>query len=377
MRRSVRRVLSLCLVLSLTLALCIPAFAAGNVCFEDYLMIGDSIGVYCGDPPKEKYIPVYSNAGMAFPGTYSELLKNDGELGIQRICSCAHPGWRVQDALYALGGENRTSDYMLAFAGDTLDRIQTMRSSFTQGLEDAELISINLGNNNIFQPFIYGLYTAFEKESISFEGSCCDKAALDSLKRLQADCSDFEAFADLLGALESMERGTVLLKNVLKMLPDSLADYQRSWDDLIRLITTANPDAKILVLGLYNPVEYLINDLAGKNLPLSSGGKSLVGGAAKLLNDTLDPVIRAYNNYLRSGCRYAGKYVYVDVTGVKLDGSKDGLHLGDLGHKYVYGQMKNAIMTHFVSDAIPAKKLTLPGLLGKVASAVKFIFTWR
>lgn len=57
MRRSVRRVLSLCLVLSLTLALCIPAFAAGNVCFENYLMISDSIGVYCGDPPRKSIFP--------------------------------------------------------------------------------------------------------------------------------------------------------------------------------------------------------------------------------------------------------------------------------------------------------------------------------
>lgn len=364
MKKTLFRVLSLCLAVIMAFGLCTAAFAdGGKQGFEHYLMIGDSIAVYCGDPPKSDYIPVYFDPSLTFKGTYSDRLKSDHELGINSICSCAHPGWRVQDAIFALGGENRTADYMLKFAGDTVSRISEYSPAYVRGLKEADLISINLGNNNIMQPFVYALYTAFEKEGIAFDGSCADKLILDCLKRLQADFSDVEALAKLLSVLETTERGIALVKNALRMLPQAARDFQKSWDDLIALITTANPDAKIVVLSAYNPV--------GGAVEYNLGGSVLSSGLAAMLKTATDPSIATVNAYMRSGSKYSDRYVFVDVTNPDLTGTKDGVHLGDVGHQFFYTQMKNAIKTNFMTDSAPTQSASL---LDRMSAAFRSFF---
>lgn len=87
MRQGLKQGISLCLIFVLLFGLCVPVLAeGGKSTFQHYLMIGDSLGIYCGSPTKEEYIknivPVYFNAGLPFPDTYSDLLKNDPNLNI-------------------------------------------------------------------------------------------------------------------------------------------------------------------------------------------------------------------------------------------------------------------------------------------------------
>ena len=373
--KNMKKALPLLLVLCMLAALSVSAFAEGKT-FENYLLITDSIGVYCGVPaPNNPHIAVYSHPNQTFPGTYSELLKNDQSLGIHTITSCAHPGWRVQEALYALGGADYTSDYILKYAGDTAERMKTYsQSHYVQALENADLITINLGFNNIMQAFIYGLYTAFEQEGIAFEGSKLDKAAMEALNRLKENTGDVEAFVTLLGALETMERGTVLIKNALKMMPEAIRGFEKSWDELMERISQVNrKNAAILVLGLYNPMDDVIKFNLGSKLG-DGALKKITDTTAWLLKEATDPTVDAMNRYLRSGNRHAHDYVFVDVDDVELSGTKDGVHLGDAGHQYFYEQMKNAIVTHFIPESVPATKTTPAGLLGKLFSGLKNLF---
>lgn len=85
-----------------------------------------------------------------------------------------------------------------------------------------------------------------------------------------------------------------------------------------------------------------------------------------MLKECTDPIVKAMNLYLRSGNRYAHKYVFVDVEDVDLVGSKDGVHLGEVGQQYFYTQMKDAITTHFVPASVPATETRPAGLLGKI-----------
>lgn len=365
MKNTAKKVLSLVLAFCLLAALTTVAFADGKK-FEKYLMIGDSVSIYCGTPASKAYTTVYLNPSYILSGTYSDRLYHDPDLGISSVCSCVHTGWRVQEALYALGGPNYTSDYILAYGGDTVSRMQKYSPIYAQAMKDADLISINLGSNNLMQALVYGLYTAFEKDGIAFSGSALDRQVLDCLERLKADHNDTEALVTLLNALETTERGIVLLKNALKLMPEAIKGFEKSWNEMMELIYTANPDASVLVLGLYNPIDDLVKYTAENSLSLGSALQPLTDAVAWMLKEAAEPLVNAMNSYLRSGNRFAQKYVFVDVSDVDLTGSKDGVHLGEVGQQYFYTQMKSAIVTHFVPESVPATKTSSAGLLGRL-----------
>ncbi|GEM_PF-4541121 len=370
MKSSAKKLLSLLLTLVMLSSLAVSAFAETKT-FENYLMIGDSIAIYHDEPTvadkdKVHYVQT-TDPYRAFPGTYSDFLKT--ELGIKNICSCGYAGWRVQEALLALGGTDYTADYMFNYGGDSVKRISTMSPIYISALENADLISINLGSNNLIQAFVYALYTAFEVDGTAFEGSEYDVQVLEYINELKADSSDAEALANLLLALEYTQRGTVLLKNALKMMPQAIVEFEKSINELFSIIYEKNPDADVLVIGVYNPIAELINHTIESNITLSENGKTLTSATATLLEQTVEPYVSAMNLYLRSGCSYSSKYVYVDVTGVDLTGSGDGVHLGTVGHQYYCSQLKAAIDTHFVTDAVPATKTYSP--LSKLFSLFK------
>ena len=377
--KNMKKLFSLLLTLCLLAAMGASAFAEGKT----YLMLGDSVAIYCGIPTQAELNmchAVYTNPGLTLPGTYSEMLKNDPQLGITTVCNCAHPGWRVQEALYALGGSNYTADYILRYGGDTEARMLKYSPEYVKALREADVISINLGSNNIMQSFVYGLYSAFEKDGIAFSGSALDQSILNSLEKLKANSGDIEALITLVNALETTDRGVVLLKSALKMMPSAIIEFQKSWDELMKRIYDVNPDANVIVFGLFNPIGNLIKYTVSSNLSLGDSAKFLTDGAAWILKEATDPAVDAMNLYLRSGNRYAKKYVYVDVSDVTLSpsDSRDGVHLDSAGHQYFYNKMKSAIVTNFSDDfpveSVPATKTTSTGLLGRLFSGIKNLF---
>lgn len=376
MKNSAKKILSMLLVLCMLAALTVSAFAAGPERVGNYLMLGDSVAIYCGASETED-TQVYINPNLTFRRTYSERLKQDPQLGITSICSCAHSGWRVQEALYALGGSNYTADYILRYGGEkTTDRMESLsRNYYIKALEDADLITINLGSNNIMQAFVYGLYTAFEQQGIAFSGSKLDEAAIRYLQKLEKDVNDVDALVNLLALLETTERGIVLLKNALKMMPNAITEFQKSWEELMALIHDKNPDVNVIVMGLYNPVGELVKHTITGSLSVDGLGKSFLDTAVWLIKETTDPMVDAMNLYLRGGSnRFATKYVFLDNSKVDLAGSADGVHMGETGHEYVYNRMKDIIVTKFLPDSVPATKTTPAGLLGKFFSGLKNLF---
>lgn len=374
MKNSAKKLLSMLLVLCMLAALTVSAFAAGPERVGNYLMLGDSVAIYCGASETED-TSVYTHPEQTFRKTYSERLKNDQNLGITSICSCAHSGWRVQEALRALGGNDYTVDYIMKYGGETDKRMNDYSPAYVRALEGADLITINLGSNNIMQAFVYGLYTAFEQQGIAFSGSKLDEAAIRYLQKLGKDVNDVDALVNLLALLETTERGIVLLKNALKMMPNAICEFQKSWEELMALIHDKNSDVNVIVMGLYNPVGELVKHTITGSLSVDGLGKTFLDTAVWMIKEATDPMVDAMNLYLRSGSnRFATKYVFLDNSKVDLAGSADGVHMGETGHEYVYNRMKDIIVTKFLPESVPATKTTPAGLLGKLFSGLKNLF---
>lgn len=359
MKNTTKRILALLLSLCMLTALTVSAFAQG---IENYLMIGDSISIYCGTDT------------WSYNGTYSAKLKDDPELGINSLKRLAHPGWGVQEGLLVLGGPDYTNEVGRYWSGQTSVQIRGYSPTVVGDLAEADLITIQLGANNILGTGVGVLRKAFEQDGFQFNGSCVDRQIIACLDRLEDDLSDTEALIKLLNLLETTERGMVLLKNVLKIVPSTITEFQKSWDALMERIYEVNPDAKVVVIGIYNPVGMILKKTINDNLDLDEKLQPLLDSTEQLIRHTTSIFADALNLYMRSGSRYARQYVYVDVTEVDLTGTMDGSHLGAVGHQYFYEKIKNAIVTHYLPESVPATKTTPTGLLGKLVSGLKKLF---
>ena len=111
-----------------------------------------------------------------------------------------------------------------------------------------------------------------------------------------------------------------------------------------------------------------------ESLTVEGLGKSLLDTTVWMIKEATDPSVDAMNLYLRSGNRFAKRYVFLDNSKVDLAGSKDGVHMGEPGHEEVYDRMKNIIVTKFLPESVPATKTTPTGLLGKLFSGLRNLF---
>ena len=104
---------------------------------------------------------------------------------------------------------------------------------------------------------------------------------VDALNRLKVNAGDTEALAALLGLLgDTAGRGFVLLKNALKMLPSAVSEFEKSWDELMKLIYKANPDVDVLVIGQFNPVDDAVKFTVENKLSADESLKTVTDTAA-------------------------------------------------------------------------------------------------
>lgn len=334
MRSSLRRILSLVLALTLLFSLAVTAFAKapdrdGETPYSYYFLLGDSI-------PKKK-VPPYivedntNNFGF-IKNTYGDLVAEYYD--IPNGFFAARSGWRTHEALIALddsyNGDNYSTEWLKPWSGFSLKQVQNERTNYQTNIQKADLITINLGNNNLIGTLNYTVGKVFK---LSTAGTPCEKAALEAIEHART-LTPFEGFQYMLDAAELMGKAKILVEEVLKDYPQAVADFKRTWDVLIARIRELNPTADILAIGMYNALGNVID--------------GFVDGLGTPFKLATDPLIADINSYMRCGSRYADEYVYVDVTGVDLTGSPEGSHLGKVGHEYYAKQIENAINTHFL-----------------------------
>ena len=262
----------------------VPSFAAAKT-YRTYAVLGDSI-------PTGYSLPGYRFAGKAtavwpvVPGSYPEHVKWGAHAS--HIYMMAHSGYRTADIRRVLDPSFR-GDYFngrrLPTYPDSMEvneaKLNKLRNEVIRHIEQSDLITLNVGGNDVFQ-FLLILRDMIRE----------DRAAVEELQDLPALSPEttLKDIRQLAGNSETLYR-------ILEMELKSVQDFYTNFDAIVRRIHEINPRARLLVLGVYNPLDNF-----------------KVGGVSA--NLLIEPVMESYNTYYRSGCQYRKYYQFVPLRDI-------------------------------------------------------------
>lgn len=334
-----KKITALILCIILTFSFVVPAFADDveiktDRQYENYLVIGDSIAAGM----RLKDVGDYDRREINFVSdTYPTYLRDDVGATGKYTFNFAHAGMRVTEVLDAFGitkyNDDFTEDFYNtnSYGGDyALDLIHENRTDIDAGLLNADLITVNLGSNDLMGTVLFrsgkilaalakdGPYEAFINDAIA-------KAAKIGIPE--------QAFALLLSAAQAVDTVDMvgeLLKALADVLNEALTQFKETWTVLIDYIYKQNPDVTLAVVGMYNPLRGVATEIG-----LSDSLRPVVS----LLNAIFDPIIQAYNIEMKYGCKYHERYIFVDMgpledslaEGHNSDGM--GIHPNAVGHR--------------------------------------------
>ncbi|MBR0364245.1 MAG: hypothetical protein IJH58_03735 [Clostridia bacterium] len=262
----------------------VPSFAAAKT-YRTYAVLGDSI-------PTGYSLPGYRFAGKAtavwpvVPGSYPEHVKWGAHAS--HIYMMAHSGYRTADIRRVLdpsfGGDyfngRRLPTYPDSMKVDVA-KLEQLRGEVIHHLRQADLITLNVGGNDVFQ-FLLILRDMIREDLVAVED-------LQNLPALSPETT-LKDIRQLAGNSDTLYR-------ILEMELKSVQDFYTNFDAIVRRIHEINPRARLLVLGVYNPLDNF-----------------KVGGVSA--NLLIEPVMESYNTYYRSGCQYRKYYQFVPLRDI-------------------------------------------------------------
>lgn len=319
-----RRLAALLMTLLMAALCCVPTFAVSRK-YNTYAVLGDSIAAG------------YMLPGYKFGGRKKAawtVTKNSypwhiaRAVGAKKTYQMAHGGYRTSDLRLILD-DTYKGDFIngrrLPSIGDTLEVDQValakLKKDFRANLSKADLITINIGSNDATQAFAVLLELVDDDISILQAQA---QMGIDPLTNL----------GYTLAHVIELTTNSVYAARLAKLELDALTGFRGNFDAILSEILKLNSHAKIVVMGVYNPVEVASIDTLLTNIQYGQ---------------ILNPVLDFFNNYMEYSSPYRNRYTYVDMQNIEtyvgigqLDANPDILmdaHPTIKGHKQMADQV--------------------------------------
>ncbi len=363
MKKSFTRIVSAGLVIVMLMsAMCISAFAATNVRqYKNYAVIGDSIpsgyGLETSNAPDYKNLKV--SHGQLVTGSYPYILaKAVGATNVSVLSRC---GFRTVEALrmldktykYDSASNSMLSTYSQMYINDckykndttkvsASDSVTKLQQQTYSAVKNADLITVNIGSNDI-------MTYALNQVSQFLAKYTSDPLLKLAQTQLKSFGTMGTALLNMMTVAEKLNKTTQTLNVLSAGLLKGYASFKVNFPLLISKIEQINPNAEIVVVGMYNPF---------RDVKLTDYSLTKIGAL-------LDNAVQMLNTYLSSTCIYAPTYDYVDVMDTQaytfpslLSGEFKSnfiryVHPTDVGHMYIASQILTALPTADGSTSCP------------------------
>ncbi|MBQ8082631.1 MAG: hypothetical protein IJ241_00460, partial [Clostridia bacterium] len=312
-----RRVLTILLALVMAMsAICISAFAAHKKQYQSYVFFGDSVTTGFGI---QSYFDVAEEGGtaegMRVAGAYPDLVAKG--VGIdednENYYNEAHSGWRTSELRETLDPSYNNDDGAAAKAlskGMANNKVladpqsKELQDRIREEIAKSDLITIDLGSNDIQLPIIMALYAAIYPQYASYFGQqeYKDWIIEDLLKKYGSENDMIVKLTEAVAKIHGIEYA---LEIVSKAALSGLYKFHTNYPAIIKMIHEINPNADIYVIGLYNP---LSDTAISDDIPLKIG-------------KALDPVMMSLNLYLAQLNPAKRYYTYVDAFNTSVLGT--------------------------------------------------------
>lgn len=292
----------LCLVLAAVMlfALGSTAFAAtaDNVKqYNTYVCMGDSIAAGFGP-----YAP--STRGWEkIPAAYHSYVAD--AVGAKNFWNTAYCGTRTEELRWLLEDDFEGDDVVLSFNGlnwfatpewDAFMGYDNWLKSYYRGcLSGADLVTLEVGENDVI------LYATLQTMSVLY-ADYGDSAFVKQMKELLGNQETYGQALDMLfSAANTADKMARLVSTFLEKLQHGYEHFFQNWEPLINDIKKYAPDADLVCVGLYNPM----NEVKLTDQSLLTVGKAVTA------------MVLGVNAYIAQKASSLG-YYYADVMGTDL-----------------------------------------------------------
>ena len=302
------------------------ASAASPYAGKKYVSFGDSNATGYGLGRSNYRGFEYGYSKSAYPNVLAKKLG-------AKLTPLSRNGFRTTELRYMLDYSFAGDSELFGFCvGTTRKILDSYRPVCQKEAAAAALITIHVGGNDCFN-------SMQRRITQSIEASTANPSVLKRLATLTNNVAGSTAGL-VVSLLELADEAGVYSQAAAAAMSGLLSDYaafRTNFDALVARIYALNPDVKLVVVGMFNPVKTLkLNDI--DPLPIGRAG---------------DFLTQTYNAYMQSGSAYAGRYTYVDITDteiytiptVQANPKLDSLYMHPMlkGHKYIAEQIYAAI----------------------------------
>ena len=327
-----KKLVALLLVLTLAVSVaCMPAAASNQYSINKYVALGDSIATGMNEDLGPLKVPtdavdengepvlveIFGSNGQGYTDCVARALDlTNGE----SYFSYAHTGLRTNEIRYMLDASYGLENTL---AGDFNDMIEALRPELLQNLKEADLITLNVGENDVFTiPMVAAVIAALLEQAESEQETAQLQEAQTELNEAETGAEDENPITGALGKLGP----EVLAKFVKYFIPlafEGYKSFKENFDAVLAELRVLNPDAQIVVLGMFNPlIATLKNDLISAL-------------------DGLDAVVTPMNTYMALTCAKYG-CTFVPMTDLQIDST---LHPSNEGYQKMADRIVSTLKT--------------------------------
>ena len=310
--KTMKRMVCMALVLLMMLSAgSLTAFAKQKPeTYKSMAVVGDSVATgFCIFLPDGTQIGKATH-GTRITGSYPDLVCK--KLGLKDYYNYSREGLssiefrRLFDKNYSPNEEDLIiSDSLIEKYAEGVDRWEQQKKEIKRDLKKSDLIIVNFGSNDIFAYALRRVYAAMDgtyTTNLDAQKRAALVKADEAVQKLLNDGKIYEAWATVFQTALTLDILEATVSVLNKCIFLGAKHFCENWDPVLDRIHAINPDAKLIVVGLFNGLEglYLTNDLKVGDL-----GKVILGPAI----DVMNAHVKAYNavyNY----------YTIVDIRGV-------------------------------------------------------------
>ena len=294
---------------------------------------------------------------------------------------------RCEDMLYILGDDSIVLDdyYYDEIKGNLLvpNDIEATREAYIEALKRADLISITIGGGNVTTFVGEQMDRVVAGEELVEMDWAKIGYSIDALDELNELLDLLVPIIDAMGMLDKYVPAGVEIENpayFAYVLAESLlygyASYNYYYPQVLDAIRAINPDAQLMILGMFNPVDdwNLTTVIGGEELFINIGGivsnvmdsVNMQNLAYAVQNDNtifvyIGDVVTFLDEEYDNGEKPTFEVYYKSI----LEGNGKEVHASANGHKYMYSQMYAALSVTGYDDEILSVVTDLYDLLVK------------
>lgn len=223
--------------------------------------------------------------------------------------------------------------------------------TYRENLAKADIISVEIGLNDVTSYAMCTLMTELE-EQVKESGEEDIFAYLESIGG-EGGTIDSEEMLGILAIAQYLNPYEDILTKLSDYFIEGWEYYRTNFPIVLQDIREINPTADIFVIGVYNPLGYMLDheitanengNIDIKNLILRTGETLSLDAEQTtwLFNLMEEYVVGSQNIIMQDACR-RNNATFVDIRGIDLSGSADGTHPYVAGHSFIAEHLADGI----------------------------------